>query len=87
MDKSKIDEKNALTAHNLMLDFDNVLGLKLDEVKEEKLSTEIMKLVKEREKARKDKDWAKADKIRAELNKKGIVLEDQPDGGTRWKKI
>ena len=44
-----------------------------------------MDKVQEREKARKDKDFAKADAIRDELKEKGIVLEDTPQG-VRWKK-
>ena len=71
----------------LILDFDRVLGLNLAEVKEEKLPTELMKLIKEREQARKTKDWARSDEIRAELKAKGIVLEDRPDGTTGWKMV
>ena len=52
---------------------------------EEKLSKEIEQLIKEREKARKAKDWKKADDIREELKKKGIELDDTPSG-TIWKK-
>ena len=41
-------------------------------------------LVAERDRARKDKDFARADAIRDELAAKGLVLEDSA-GGTRWK--
>jgi cysteinyl-tRNA synthetase len=44
----------------------------------------IESLVAERTAARKNKDWARADEIRAELEANGIVLEDNADG-TRWK--
>ena len=37
-----------------------------------------------REQARKEKNWSEADRIRSELNTKGVVLEDTP-GGTLWK--
>ena len=47
------------------------------------LEDEISKLVDERQQARKDKDWPLADKIRKELDNKGIVLEDTPQG-VRW---
>ena len=40
----------------------------------------------EREKARNEKDFAKADSIRDELKEKGIILEDSPQG-VRWKKV
>ena len=67
-----------------MNDFDKVLGI-LEE-KEEKLSHELKKLINERETARKQKDFAKADKIRNQLKEKGIILEDTKDG-VRWKKV
>jgi cysteinyl-tRNA synthetase len=70
--------------YGLLLDFDKVLGLNLNKVKEIGLSEDIKKLIKEREKARKLKDYKKADEIREELRKKGIILEDTKQG-VRWK--
>ncbi len=45
---------------------------------------EIEKLIEERNSAREEKNWKKADEIRDYLSSKGIVLEDRP-GGTDWK--
>ncbi len=45
---------------------------------------EICKLIAEREKARKEKRWSDADNIRNELSRKGIIIEDTPQG-TKWK--
>lgn len=45
---------------------------------------EVEKLIEERNAARKEKNWSRADEIRNELDSKGIVLEDKPDG-TIWK--
>lgn len=45
---------------------------------------EIERMIREREEARKKKDWKRADEIRAELFRKGIVLEDTPKG-TVWR--
>ena len=45
---------------------------------------EIEKLINDRNKARAEKDFARADSIRDELLEKGITLEDGP-GGTTWK--
>ena len=44
----------------------------------------IDKMVKEREEARKTKDWEKADQIRKQLDDMKIIIEDRPDG-TIWK--
>lgn len=87
IDEGKIGKVQAKKILNILFDFDKVLGLKLDEVGEEELPSELMNLIREREEARKKKDFKTADKIRAELKAKGVVLEDQPDGGTRWKKV
>jgi len=46
-------------------------------------AAQIDALVERRLLARKNKDFAEADRIRHELGSRGIVLEDTP-GGTRW---
>jgi cysteinyl-tRNA synthetase len=45
---------------------------------------EIEALIAQRTEARKNKNWAQADKIRDELIAKGVLLEDTPQG-TLWK--
>jgi cysteinyl-tRNA synthetase len=45
---------------------------------------EIEQMVEERRVARSQKDWAKADDIRAQLQDMGVVLEDGPQG-TTWR--
>ena len=62
----------------------DVLGLILDK-KEELLDADIEKLIKERQAARKAKDFARADAIRDELLEKGIILKDTREG-VQWKK-
>ncbi|KRL91195.1 cysteine--tRNA ligase [Lactobacillus kalixensis] len=44
---------------------------------------EIDNLVKERDEARKNKDWARSDEIRDQLKEMGITIQDTPQG-TRW---
>jgi len=44
----------------------------------------IEDFIKQRDKARSDKNWKEADRIREALNEDGILLEDAP-GGTLWK--
>jgi cysteinyl-tRNA synthetase len=47
---------------------------------------EIETLVAERQAARTRRDFAAADRIRAQLDERGIILEDTKDGGVRWKR-
>ena len=86
IDSNKLNSAAAKKVYKQMLNFDSVLGLDLKNIKEEKLSAELTKLIKEREQARKNKDWKTSDRIRNELKGKGILVEDVSDGGTRWKK-
>jgi cysteinyl-tRNA synthetase len=46
----------------------------------------VQSLIREREEARRKKDWKKSDEIRDRLAQVGIVLEDRPDGTTRVKR-
>ena len=69
--------------YNLMLEFDKIFNILT--IKEKKISAEIKKLIQEREKARKKKDFRKADEIRERLKKQGIILEDT-EKGVKWKK-
>ena len=57
----------------------DILGLKTDK-KEEMLDEDIEALIAERQQARKDKNFARADEIRDELLTKGIVLKDTREG-------
>ena len=50
------------------------------------LEEEIERLIEERQQARKDKNFALADKIRDDLKARNIILEDTPQG-VRWKKV
>ena len=59
-----------------------VLGLILDK-KEEILDEEIENLIAERQAARKNKDFARADEIRDQLLEQGIVLKDTREG-VKW---
>ncbi|MCR5033198.1 MAG: cysteine--tRNA ligase [Lachnospiraceae bacterium] len=62
----------------------DVLGI-IIEKEEEILAEDIEKLIEERQAARKNKDFARADAIRNELLEKGIILEDTREG-VKWKK-
>ncbi|EQB4341450.1 cysteine--tRNA ligase [Clostridium botulinum] len=70
---------------DLIRELGSPLGI-LQESTKASLEEEIEKLIEERQKARKEKNWALADKIRDNLKERGIVLEDTPQG-VRWKQI
>ena len=81
MDEKKISKENADDTIKLILDFDRILGLNLEEaLKEEEIPEEIEKLIKKREEARKRKDWKTADEIREKIKSLGYTLEDTPKG-------
>ena len=62
----------------------DVLGL-LSERKEENLDARVEALIAERQTARKEKNFARADEIRNELTEMGILLEDTKEG-VKWKR-
>ncbi len=70
--------------YELLARLTDVLGI-IVEQKEEILDAEIEGLIAKRQAARKERDFARADEIRAELLEKGIVLEDTREG-VKWKK-
>ncbi len=80
-----IDSKSAELikyAIDLFDELTNVLGLVYNR-DTGSLDEEIEKLIEARQNARKEKNWAEADRIRDELKAQGIVLEDTPHG-VKW---
>ncbi|MCP2605138.1 cysteine--tRNA ligase [Candidatus Aminicenantes bacterium AH-873-B07] len=82
---NKVFKKDTENILNWFKKIDSVLGI-LDFKDKKELPPDILAKIKEREKARQEKNYALADKIREELLKKGIILEDTKEG-TRWKII
>lgn len=61
----------------LLEKFDTVLALDINKNEEkEKLPEEIEKLIHERKKARKNKNWAKSDELRDLIQSKGYSVKD-----------
>jgi cysteinyl-tRNA synthetase len=87
---NKLIDENALTKNDaekilfFLKRINSVLGVM--DFQEKALDEKLMALIEEREKARKEKNWKKADEIRELLRKNGIELSDTKDG-VRWKKI
>jgi len=83
--QEKMRKKDAENLISFIHSLDKVLAI-LPPQKEITLPTEILKKIEEREKARQEKKYALADRIRQELLLEGIVLEDTKEG-VRWKII
>lgn len=64
-------------------DLGSVFGLFQEGKRETELSEEAKGLIEERNRARTQRDWKKADEIRERLRKLGITLRDSPEG-TTW---
>ncbi len=60
--------------------FDEVLGLNLLEREKIEVPEEIRKMIGEREKARSEKNWERADELRDKIKEKGFVLKDGKRG-------
>jgi cysteinyl-tRNA synthetase len=98
MDKGEFRQGEVKAAQDFLAMFDKVFAV-LDDNDAEKLKAlgygaasagpddaAIQKLVDERQAARKRKDFAAADRIRKQLDERGILLEDTKDGSVRWKR-
>jgi cysteinyl-tRNA synthetase len=84
LDANAVSKSEAEAVAELMAGFDSVLGVVGKVEKEETLSKEAEALIKEREEARKMRDWKRADEIRVKLKEMGVVVEDTATG-VRWR--
>ena len=68
----------------LLLKFDSVMGLKIDEEDKKEVNVEIpeeiLKLIKERKKARENKNWEESDRLRDIIKEKGYNVKDTKEG-------
>ncbi|MBI4050963.1 MAG: cysteine--tRNA ligase [Elusimicrobia bacterium] len=64
----------------MLLEFDQILGLCLDRPMGSDLVPEVQELLQKRTEARRTGNFAASDKIRKELEGKGILVEDTPEG-------
>jgi cysteinyl-tRNA synthetase len=98
MDKGEFRQGDVTAAQEFLAAFDKVFAV-MEDHDGEKLralgfggpeggpgDTEIDKLVRERNAAKKKRDFATADRIRKELADRGIIIEDAKDGSVRWKR-
>lgn len=85
IEKEKVYSKELTSSiSSLINELMDVLGLSYSEEKDN-LSETVEKLIEERQNARKEKNFARADEIRDELLNMGIILEDTRQG-VKWRK-
>jgi len=85
IDQGEVSTKDAAAVHQFFSDLDRVLGILGGQTKTEELPEEAGRLIRERDEARANRDWATADSLRKQLLAMGIVVEDTP-AGTVWKR-
>ena len=83
--KENVSSAYASELKKLILKLGDVMGLILED-KEEVLDEEVERLIEERQQARKNKDFARADEIRDQLAGMGIQLKDTREG-VKWSRI
>lgn len=75
---------SSLDKYELLLGFDEVLGLKLsgvrDQSSDKEIPIEIQELVVKREQLRKEKKFRESDVVRDQITKAGFIIEDLPTG-------
>ncbi|MBI2183592.1 MAG: cysteine--tRNA ligase [Thaumarchaeota archaeon] len=84
LDTGKYSRQDIQQATDTLNKVNTVLGILKPQAKPTTLEQEILQLIHAREDARKRKDWTTADKIRTQLQQKGIILEDTPQG-VKWR--
>ncbi|MCD6206175.1 MAG: cysteine--tRNA ligase [Candidatus Marinimicrobia bacterium] len=82
-ESTPLTDRDVGVVSNFLDKVDSVLNVM--NVSERTLSSEEQQLIEKRQKARAERNWAEADRIRDELLKRGIILEDTPSG-TSWKR-
>lgn len=68
---------------DLLLDFDKVLGVKIDEpisIKQEEIPENVKNLLEQRNIARQEKNWVLSDELRDKIKELGYNVKDSKDG-------
>jgi len=83
--EASVSKKTINYCIDILTEHGDVLGL-LQKKSKDGIDSQVEDLIKNREQARKKKDWKTADEIRDKLKEMGIVLEDTQQG-TKWSEV
>ncbi|UCG35695.1 MAG: cysteine--tRNA ligase [Candidatus Omnitrophota bacterium] len=85
--KDKGKNQKLMDALSIIEEITNIFGVTFEKDKGKLTDKEIENLIQKRLECRKNKDYKAADKIRQDLDKKGVILEDTKEGTTWRRKI
>jgi len=77
LDKNEFSKSDIQKGKHFITFFNSIFGVLYEKFE---IPKNIIELVKKRERARKNNDWAKSDEIRKELNINGWNVKDTPTG-------
>ncbi len=73
-------DEHAIGKKSTILNFDKILGLKLDKKEDFEIPEHIKDMILKREEARKNKDFKTSDEIRAQIEELGFLVNDREEG-------
>ncbi|MEM4165136.1 MAG: cysteine--tRNA ligase [Nitrososphaerales archaeon] len=85
LDEGKVSQNDLEYCRAFLNTFNSIFNV-IPSTQEDRLEPELQALIEQRQEARRRKDWATADKIRDELSRRGIQLEDTPQG-VKWRRV
>jgi cysteinyl-tRNA synthetase len=79
IDEGRFSKNDLQIAEDAILELGEFFQI-IPKMQEEKAPDQVMRLVEEREKARKNRDWAAADTLRQRVKELGYLVEDSAEG-------
>jgi cysteinyl-tRNA synthetase len=81
LDRGEVTQGDVATVERFVAHADRVVGcLRPWEAEPAAVHGEVLELVERRQRARAERQWAEADRLRDEIARLGFVVEDTPQG-------
>ncbi|MCX6720065.1 MAG: class I tRNA ligase family protein, partial [Candidatus Staskawiczbacteria bacterium] len=80
LEEDSVGKKEATEIYEFFEEINKIFGIIDFKKVNKKIPAEIKKLAEERELARKNQDWQKSDQLRAEIERKGYLVQDSKNG-------